>query len=572
METKANFLVIGIFTLATIAGGFLFVLWFSGLGRSAEHKTYLIVFNGSVSGLSRGSSVLFNGLKVGDVTSINFLSDDPSRVAATIDVIGTTPVKTDTTARLELQGLTGGSAIALTGHSVDAKPLVGENGALPTINAERSDFQNLLENVQSLSAKADDAIAKVDKLIAENGPALTDTIKNVDEFSKVLGNSSSGFNAFLSGAGDLGQKIGPLATRLQGLSDDVDKLVKAVDADKVRGVVDNVAGFTQALRDNKGNIDSLLSDAASFAKRLGDTTGKIDSAFTSVGELAKSIDGAKLSDAMGNIATTAQDVGKIVTAFDTDKLRNVVSNVEGFTGTLSRNQGNIDSLLSDAAALAKRLGDTTAKLDSAFTSVGDLAKSIDGAKLSDAMGNIATTAQDVGKIVRAFDTDKLRNVVSNVEGFTGTLTRNQGNIDSLLADTASLAKRLGGTTDKLNSALSWFGDLAKSIDAAKINEALGNVDEFTLALRDNKGNVDRALKDASELAAKLNNSADKLDPLMQSLQNFIGSPETFVMHLLRQTPASVFATSVVVHDVGTYSLPCLMIGSGTQRPVAQATN
>ena len=439
METKANFLVIGIFTLATIAGGFLFVLWFSGLGRSAEHKSYLIVFNGSVSGLSRGSSVLFNGLKVGDVTSINFLSDDPSRVAATVDVIGATPIKTDTTARLELQGLTGASAIALTGHSVDAKPLVGENGAPPTINAERSDFQNLLENVQKLSAKADDAIARVDKLIADNGPALTDTIKNVDEFSKVLGNSSSGFNSFLSGAGDLGQKIGPLATRLQVLSDDVDKLVKAVDADKVRGVVDNVAGFTQSLRDNKGNIDSLLSDAAS---------------------------------------------------------------------------------------LARRLGDTTAKLDSAFTSVGDLAKSIDGAKLSDAMGNIATTAQDVGKIVRAFDTDKLRNVVSNIEGFTGTLSRNQGNIDSLLADTASLAKRLGGTTDKLNSALSWFGDLAKSIDAAKINEALGNVDEFTKSLRDNKGNVDRALKDAAELAAKLNNSADKLDPVLQSVQNFLGSPET----------------------------------------------
>ena len=121
METKANYVLIGAFTLAVIAGAFLFVLWFSGASKTAEHKTYRIVFTGSVSGLSRGSAVLFNGLNVGAVTSIDFLEKDPSRVAALVDIAGRTPIKTDTKARLELQGLTGVAAIALTGGE--------ENGA-----------------------------------------------------------------------------------------------------------------------------------------------------------------------------------------------------------------------------------------------------------------------------------------------------------------------------------------------------------------------------------------------------------------------------------------------------------
>ena len=61
METKANYVLIGAFTLAVIAGGFLFVLWFTGASKTAVHKTFKIVFTGSVSGLTRGSGVTTSG-------------------------------------------------------------------------------------------------------------------------------------------------------------------------------------------------------------------------------------------------------------------------------------------------------------------------------------------------------------------------------------------------------------------------------------------------------------------------------------------------------------------------------
>jgi phospholipid/cholesterol/gamma-HCH transport system substrate-binding protein len=433
METRANYVLIGAFTLAVIAGAFLFVLWLTGASKTPEHKTYRIVFTGSVSGLTRGSSVLFNGLNVGAVRSIDFLEKDPSRVAAFVDVAGRTPIKTDTAARLELQGLTGVAAIALTGGAESTPSLEpGKDGAPPTIYAEPSQLQNLLETVQRLSVRADELIGKANKLLDENSASITDTLANADTFSKALADNSSGVSAALKGVADLGRTLAPLTNKLQTLSDDVDNLVKAVDVDKVRGVVNNI---------------------------------------------------------------------------------------DAFVATLARNQGSVDSLLSDTAALAKRLNQTAGQLDGALADFRGLAKAIDTKKIADVVDN-------VDNIVSAVEAEKVRSVVRNVEAFSTTLANNQAHVDSLLADAATLAKKLTGTADQLDGALGDFRNLAKAIDDKKIAGVVDDVSKFAQALGDNRGNVDRTLKDASELAAKLNNSADRLDALMASAQSFLGSPET----------------------------------------------
>src|SRR3954469_357889 len=133
METRAPFAVIGGFVLAGIVAIFGFVYWLNNTGGLGPRTSYHVQFEGSVSGLLVGAAVLFNGIRVGEVTNLGLAPDNPRRVNATISVTATTPVRADTRIGLEFQGLTGVPVIALEGGSSAAaggiSTLIAEPGA-----------------------------------------------------------------------------------------------------------------------------------------------------------------------------------------------------------------------------------------------------------------------------------------------------------------------------------------------------------------------------------------------------------------------------------------------------------
>ena len=127
METRARYALIGLFMLAVIAASFAFVYWLENKGGFAQRETYQIRFQGSVSGLLIGSAVLFNGIRVGEVTDLGLNADAPQDVIATVAVVRGTPIRADTQVNIETQGLTGGAAVALRGGS-STSPLVAGEG------------------------------------------------------------------------------------------------------------------------------------------------------------------------------------------------------------------------------------------------------------------------------------------------------------------------------------------------------------------------------------------------------------------------------------------------------------
>src|SRR6202521_2029749 len=110
METRARYVLVGLFTLAAILFGFGFVYWLQGTGGLHERTVYRVRFESSVSGLLTGSAVLFNGVRVGEGTGIALGIDDPRQVIATIAVNPGTPVRADTQVGLDFGGLMGGTA------------------------------------------------------------------------------------------------------------------------------------------------------------------------------------------------------------------------------------------------------------------------------------------------------------------------------------------------------------------------------------------------------------------------------------------------------------------------------
>ena len=268
METKANYALIGAFTLSVIAAAFGFVLWFSGGDKPANRATYRIVFSSSVSGLSRGAQVLFNGLRVGEVTKID-LGDNPAFVHALVEIDPRTPIKADTRARLEFQGLTGVASVALTGGS-PAAPELARTGALREIIADRSDFQNILDTMQNLSAKLDKMLDKTDRLVDENSGSVSNIIRNVESFTGALASNSSGIQEFAASLTEVSRSLKPFVETLDRNSGNIDAIMK--DTRELTGRLNAAAGKLDALMGPAGGPGMFddLSDAAKSMRQLAD--------------------------------------------------------------------------------------------------------------------------------------------------------------------------------------------------------------------------------------------------------------------------------------------------------------
>src|SRR3569833_3560414 len=86
METRANYTLIGLFTLAVIAGAFGFVFWFQSGGAVGDRGYYQLAFDGSVNGLRTGSAVMINGLRVGEVPGLALNPKQSQQVMVTVAV------------------------------------------------------------------------------------------------------------------------------------------------------------------------------------------------------------------------------------------------------------------------------------------------------------------------------------------------------------------------------------------------------------------------------------------------------------------------------------------------------
>jgi phospholipid/cholesterol/gamma-HCH transport system substrate-binding protein len=174
-----------------IAASFGFIYWLENKGGFGERETYRIKFQGSVSGLLIGSAVLFNGIRVGEVTGLGLNADAPQDVVATIAVVRGTPIRSDTQVNIETQGLTGGAAVALKGGSASA-PLVAAGSGPPLLVAAPQAGQDWTQ-------AARDAFQRVDEVLQQNSESLHSAIKNIDTFSDALARNSDKVDGILAG-------------------------------------------------------------------------------------------------------------------------------------------------------------------------------------------------------------------------------------------------------------------------------------------------------------------------------------------------------------------------------------
>src|SRR6201992_793544 len=202
METRANYVLIGSFTLAVIAAAFGFVLWFQSLHTTKARMPLLVIFEGPAAGLRNGASVNFNGIRVGEVVSVKL--DNPRRVGARAMVENTAPVRKDTFVGLEFQGLTGVAAISLKGGDEAAPPVPLDEDGIRVLTADPNRLQDVTEAIRG-------TLQNINKIVADNQVAVKNSLANLETFTQSLSRNS--------------EKIDNIMARLDGVMGKADNLM-----------------------------------------------------------------------------------------------------------------------------------------------------------------------------------------------------------------------------------------------------------------------------------------------------------------------------------------------------------
>src|SRR5215469_1135470 len=181
METRANYVLIGSFTLAVIAAAFGFVLWFQSLHTTKARSPLRIVFEGPAAGLRNGGSVNFNGIRIGEVISVKL--DNPRRVVALAMIENNAPIRKDTLVGLEFQGLTGVAAISLKGGEEAAPSVPLDEDGVPVLTADPNSLQDVTEAIRG-------TLQNINRVVADNQESVKNSLHNLETFTNALARNS----------------------------------------------------------------------------------------------------------------------------------------------------------------------------------------------------------------------------------------------------------------------------------------------------------------------------------------------------------------------------------------------
>jgi phospholipid/cholesterol/gamma-HCH transport system substrate-binding protein len=264
MERNANYALVGLISTVLLIGMIVFIFWLTNFALSAKYDDYEVIFRGPVSGLSRGGDVQFNGIKVGETNDIQLDAQDPNRVIAKIRVRSDTPVRQDSTASLEPQGITGVNYIQITAGTT-TKPLLKDvtpQGQPRIIFATPGTISSLLSGGGTVMQRAVDTLDRINQVLSDQNiqkvSAILSDVQSVTAELRERKAIIADADKTLQDADQAAIQIRDLAKTSQDLVGDDGK--KALQ--KFSAAADQVQG---AAADLRGVMEKLKGPASDFA-------------------------------------------------------------------------------------------------------------------------------------------------------------------------------------------------------------------------------------------------------------------------------------------------------------------
>ncbi|WP_186386158.1 MULTISPECIES: MlaD family protein [unclassified Stappia] len=496
METRANYIAIGAFVFATLIIGFVFIYWLGSRAEGPRAVPVKVIFQGAVTGLSVGGSVNFNGIKVGDVGELGFDAKDPRVVIATIRVSPSTPLRRDVKATLGFQTLSGIAYVDLSGGSTSAPLLLDPDAdEPPVIYAERSAFEDIVEGARDILSRAETTLASLERVVNDNREEVNKIIVNARVFTDALANNADGVDTFMASVASTGEALQSLSGRLEGLVDSATAVVNAVPPDRVTQIVTDAAEVT--------------AKAAQAADGFG---GLVANAETAAQDLQKFAAG--LTDSLAQ-------VDAVIATVRPEAVSRIVEGASSFATMLQERSADIDRLVLSSARTMENLEEVSTVVAEGKDDIRQV--------LADTrvLGTqLVETVDRLDKVVAAVDPQQIASVVASVERFSGGLAEK---------------------TETVTAAIDRAG------------EAVANVNEFSQSLKGRGPEIDQILRDAQELASKLNETGTRIQSVVEKVDAMVeGDGEGLIAEATQAAASIRKVADVLAERVGP-------IASGLER-------
>lgn len=551
METRANYIAIGVFVLGVIASALGFVYYLFSSTDQGDTRVVEIIFPEAVTGLSTGSQVLFNGIRIGDVVQLGFPEGGGPNVIARARLNTDAPVKQDTRVELGFQGLTGVAYVNMTGGSQDSPSLFAEDG-VPTMRAEVSRFQSIIETGQEVLNKADQTLSEINGLLADNRDDIRRVVQNAGTFSQALSDAAPQISGLIEDLASAGRAFAAAGPDVQSVLANVNALLSEIAPSDVRTIVENVTRFSTDL----AAVTSEADDIIGVVRTAADDIKTFTEGLTRISDQAEAVVAAIDADRIASIVRGA-DTFVTMLADQSEEIASLIASADRaaggiatVAGTIADKDAEVRQIIDDAAAVtasvrvaAAQVPDLVDALRPGIENLSTVLSAIDGeavaALVENAGGFAAALNEQTGRIASILETAD--SAVRNVDSVAANVAAKNPEIAAIIDDAAEVAAntsefsgQLSDLAETLQPGAENLAALLQAVQPVQIQDIVQNVQIVTAGIAQRSQQIGTLLDDAAATAANARQitgtvaaRSEDIDAILSSVQAIGANVETF---------------------------------------------
>jgi len=268
METRAKHITIGAFVLSSVLAIAFFVFWLARFQGEAVFYNYYARFSGSVSQLRVDSTVLFGGIPVGRVTDVRIDPENSELARVDFAIREGTPIRVDSKATLEIQGIAGGVVVQISRGTATAALLSPDS----EIAAGPSALEQIVRRVPDLLTKIDDITARMADLLSDkNRQAFGNSLANLERITQQLVGGATSAEGVMTDASGAIAELNNAAKEFSALAVELRGTVGDARGD-VTKAAKNFALMAESFNRTSRQLSAVIEDNREPLKQFSATT------------------------------------------------------------------------------------------------------------------------------------------------------------------------------------------------------------------------------------------------------------------------------------------------------------